>query len=275
MKKCTLILLASFIIFACESDDSPTTQTPESDGFLVSSVIGGSNFLDYSYTYDASNKLTQMEILTTNNIVNFSYNAMGGITEIAHEPYVTENNDTITKKITFESVTENELIGLYQITRSSTGATISYYVKYKFDGMLIKSLILYDSNENDFRRKIVYTHDSEGKLTEIWEDENQDDYVDIQTVTSWDNNIVASTNPRRRNAFLAYFPNHYVSTKNSKNVTYQAVGLDTGHALFTTIFDYDYQYDTDGYTTEILRTSTNNLGNISTETSTIDYIPAN
>lgn len=233
MKK-FILLFTLLICFSCSKEDNSIQETPNTNPdankkteYLIKSIASESGIIK-TYSYDKDNRLESINYFDDlKTKLSFTYNSSNQIAEIIEKPVrLWDKNDNPIegyRKITFNYVSKDEIIANFKAFKDDNSSYgNSSYVKYKFEGNLIKSYKHYYNDENKYNTYREYLHDDLGRITEIHtynKPPNSEGYgIEKTKFSSWDDNKTPSLIKNYiRGHFLYFFSQKYVSTKNPKN----------------------------------------------------------
>ncbi|WP_299116535.1 hypothetical protein [uncultured Winogradskyella sp.] len=279
MKRITLLLILGIISTTSCNQETLNSNNNNSEFLLSNIYVGSSEEPRWTYNYDENN---QVESIIYNNNPNttyfYSYDNTSRLVEIIQSPANFFDDGTQEDgyiKTTFSYTNENDFVGYFEYFDNENIVFNDFYIKYSFEGDLLKSYKIYANDENNPIKELTYYHDNEGRLTHY--DEFKDWFVPNRVerteIISW----IEDSKPFTLNfskdpffSYLRYFPNKYISTNLMDEFTTYDVDTNTGEPISasnSTLF-YNYEYDNDN---NIIWSG---LGSVNTFW-TYDYMQAN
>lgn len=263
-----LLLICVFAFYTCEVEKL-AEDNPE---FLLHKISFASDILTFSY--NDNNNPVQLNIDDC-IFYNYEYDNDNTLTTIYLEHTLQGNN--VFSEYIFTSFNENGGHANITVYDEFSNIIDNQQLEVQFDGELITSIKTTFSDDTTFV-EARFLHDSEGRLTEIIQENNLvaippcDLYINNHySISSWEDNdvpskysIVRSLPCTPYNYYL--FPNHYFSLKNPIEIT---ADINSGFANSSEI-NLIYEYNNDGNTISVRDITQNEYYKIE-----IEYIEVN
>lgn len=281
MKKITLLLILGITsITSCNQETLNDNENNNSEFLLSNIYVGSSEEPRWTYNYNENNQVESIIYnINPNTTYSYSYDTTNRLVEIIQSPANFFDDGTQEDgyiKTTFSYINDDNFVGYFEYFNNENIVFDDFYIKYSFEGDLLKSYKIYEDDENNPIKELTYYHDNEGRLTHY--DEFKDWFtpnrVDRTDIISW----IEDSKPYTLNfstdpffSYLRYFPNRYISTQLINEFKKQSIDVITGEVLIlsgSSIVNYNYEYDNDNNVIWAGRADTNTFW-------TYDYVLGN
>jgi len=241
MKKSLIpFAVIALVISSCKKNDTPADTRKT---YLTKEIFQSTG--SRTWTYDAQNKLTNIEFASTNEASNPSYNFRVNTLDAGNrvvDATIDYINPTIADiKIVNVFGTDGKMITSTE-QNPSTGATLSYYT---FQYTATQTTVAYKNGAGIAQFSNVYTLSADGK--NVVKNER---YNGSAVLTNTD---VYSAFDDKKTAQSIFVPGFSVIPYNTNNFTTDTYTQASTGAI--TVYTYTYEYNSDGYATKRISAS--------------------